>query len=132
VDGVPSPLARRPVGDVENDRRETNKEKSIVEIYEQGGMLYGKIVKLLQEKDGGASKLCTKCEGADHNKPMLGLVIIKNMKREGDVYKGGTILDPAKGTTYKSVIKLLEGGDKLQVKGCVAFICKSQYWYRVK
>lgn len=125
-------FAASPVGQWKTIDDETKLEKSIVEIYESGGMLFGKIVKLLQEKDGGASKLCTKCEGEDHNKPLIGMVILKNMKQDGDVYKGGTIMDPAKGKTYKCILKLLEGGNKLEVKGCIGFLCKSQYWHRVK
>ncbi|MCX7982846.1 MAG: DUF2147 domain-containing protein [Syntrophales bacterium] len=125
-------LAQSPVGQWKTIDDETKQEKSIVEIYESGGLIFGKIVRLLQEKDGGVGKLCTKCEGEEKDKPIVGMVIIKNMKKEGDEYKGGTILDPAKGKTYKCVLKVIEGGAKLQVKGCIGFLCKSQFWVRMK
>ena len=46
------------------------------------------------------------------------------------VYAGGTILKPDEGKVYKSKMELIEGGSKLEVSGCVAFICKSQVWLR--
>ena len=78
---------------------ETKKEKSILEIYEQDGKLYGRILQLLQEKDGGKSKLCTKCTGDDANKPMIGLIVLKGLKADGDNFSGGTIMDPNNGKT---------------------------------
>lgn len=125
-------FGQSPVGQWKTIDDETKQEKSIVEVYESGGLIFGKIVRLLQEKDGGAGKLCTKCEGEDKDKPIVGMVIIKNMKKDGDEYKGGTIMDPAKGKTYKCVLKVIEGGSKLQVKGCIGFLCKSQYWLKIK
>ncbi|HAV70454.1 MAG TPA: DUF2147 domain-containing protein, partial [Stenotrophomonas sp.] len=34
------------------------------------------------------------------------------------------------GKTYKSKMKLQTGGAKLDVSGCVAFICRAQTWVR--
>jgi uncharacterized protein (DUF2147 family) len=127
-------LGATPVGQWKTIDDETKQEKSIVEIYESGGMLFGKIVRLLQEKDGGVNKLCEKCTGADHNKPIVGMVIIKNMKKEGDEYKGGTIMDPAKGKTYKCILKVSADGSKLEVRGYLGIptLGKTQVWERVK
>ncbi|HOJ51942.1 MAG TPA: DUF2147 domain-containing protein [Syntrophales bacterium] len=126
-------FAQSPIGQWKTIDKSTKQEKSIVEIYESNGMLFGKIIRLPQEKDGGAGVLCTKCEGEEHNKPVVGMVIIKNMKKEGDQYTGGTVLDPDKGKTYKCKIKVIEGGQKLEVKGCIGFLCKATYdWVRVK
>ena len=40
------------------------------------------------------------------------------------------MLDPAKGKTYKSKIELSAGGSKLDMSGCIAFICRAQTWIR--
>jgi uncharacterized protein (DUF2147 family) len=40
---------------------------------------------------------CTECEGNQKDAPVLGLVFIKGMKRNGHRYEGGTILDPPDG-----------------------------------
>jgi uncharacterized protein (DUF2147 family) len=123
-----------PVGMWKTVDDETNKEKSIVEVYEAGGKIYGKIVRLLQEKDGGASKLCTKCTGSDLNKPMIGLVIVKGLKADGDEYTGGTIMDPNNGKVYKCKMEVTEGGNKVKVRGFlgVSLLGRTQVWHKVK
>ena len=109
---------------------ETKQEKSVVELYLQDGKVYGKILQILQAKDKG--KVCDKCEGADKDKPTEGMVIVKNMKNDGDEWAGGTILDPNKGKVYKCKMKTIESGNKLQVKGCIAFFCRTQIWVKAK
>ncbi len=110
---------------------ETGEEKSIVEVYEQNGKIYGKIVEILNPARKNAK--CDKCTGADKGKPMLGLVIIKGLTKDGNEYTDGKILDPLKGKLYSCTIKL-ESKDKLDVRGYVgmSFIGRSQTWTRVK
>ncbi|HEY8330018.1 MAG TPA: DUF2147 domain-containing protein, partial [Pseudomonas sp.] len=68
---------------------------------------------------------------ANKNKPVKGMTILWNLKADGaNAWSGGTILDPANGKTYKSKVKLQTGGAKLDVSGCIAFICRSQTWVR--
>jgi len=108
---------------------ETGKAKSIIEVYEQNGKIYGKILESL--KPGGAKgEVCDKCEGADKGKPIIGLVIVKGLTADGDQYTGGTITDPNKGKTYKCKMKVIEGGKKLQVSGCISFLCRKQIWLK--
>ncbi|MCX5828786.1 MAG: DUF2147 domain-containing protein [Deltaproteobacteria bacterium] len=123
-----------PVGKWKTIDDKTKKEKSIVEIYEANGKIYGKIVQLLQEKDGGASKLCTKCPGADQNKPMIGLVIVKGLAVDGNEYTGGTIMDPNDGKVYKCKIEVTEGGTQMKVRGFIGFslLGRTQVWHKVK
>jgi len=110
---------------------ETGEAKSIVEVYEQNGKIYGKVVEILNpaKKD---SK-CQNCKGADKDKPILGLMIIKGLTKDGDEYTDGDILDPQKGKLYSCTIKL-DGKDKLKVRGYVgiSLIGRSQTWSRVK
>jgi len=123
-----------PVGKWKTIDDETKKEKSIVEVYEANGKIYGRILQLLQEKDGGASKLCTKCPGIDQNKPMIGLVFVKDLKADGDEYTGGTILDPNNGKVYKCKMEVIEGGSKVKVRGFlgVSLLGRTQVWQKVK
>jgi uncharacterized protein (DUF2147 family) len=123
-----------PVGKWKTIDDETKKEKSIVEVYEANGKIFGRILQLLQEKDGGASKLCTKCPGSDLNKPMIGLVFVKDLKADGDEYTGGTILDPNNGKVYKCKMEVIEGGSKMKVRGFlgVSLLGRTQIWHKVK
>ena len=75
--------------------------------------------------------VCDGCEGANKNKPVKGMTILWNLKPDGaNKWSGGTILDPANGKTYKSKMELQPGGTRLDVSGCIAFICRAQTWQR--
>ena len=109
----------------------TGKVKSIVEITQAAnGTLTGKVVDILHS-DKGPNPVCDGCEGANKNKPVKGMTILWNLNADGaNAWSGGTILDPGNGKTYKSKMKLQTGGAKLDVSGCVAFICRAQTWVR--
>ena len=108
---------------------DTGQAKSIVEISQNAdGSLSGRIVELLNPSRPNPT--CDKCKDDRKNKPITGMEIIRGMRRDGEDYAGGTILKPDEGKVYKSKMELIEGGSKLEVSGCVAFICKSQTWLR--
>ena len=110
---------------------ETGKAKGIVEIYEKDGKIYGKIIEIFEVEH--RTKKCTLCEGADANKPILGLVFIKGLTKDGTEFSGGKILDPKNGKSYKCYITL-EKNDKLKVRGYIgiSLFGRTQYWCRVK
>lgn len=110
---------------------ETGKEKSVVEIFERNGKIYGKVIEVLESEN--KNKKCDQCEGDDKNKPIQGLLIIKGLTKEDNEFTNGKILDPKNGKLYKCAISL-EGKDKLKVRGYIGFslIGRTQYWYRVK
>jgi len=110
---------------------ETGKAKSIVEIYEKSGKIYGKVVDILEEEN--KKRVCTNCSGDDKNKPILGMTVIKGLSKEGSQYTNGKILDPKNGKLYKCFITL-ETKDKLKVRGYIgiSLFGRTQYWYRVK
>lgn len=105
--------------------------KSIVEIYEEAGKVYGKVVEIFNPEK--RDKLCVECEGKDKNKPVLGLVVIKGLEKDGDEYNNGKILDPENGKLYKCYI-VLEDTDKLKIRGYIGFslLGRTQYWERQK
>ncbi len=109
---------------------ETGEAKSIIEIYKKDGKVYGKIVEILN-KDRQDAK-CEECDGANKNKPILGMVIMNGLEKDGDEYNGGTILDPQSGKEYKCLIEL-ENANKLKVRGYIGFslLGRTQYWNRV-
>ncbi|WPO82075.1 DUF2147 domain-containing protein [Chryseobacterium sp. JJR-5R] len=107
---------------------ETKQAKSIVEIYKKGDQYYGKISQLLIKP---ASSTCTECKDDRKGKPILGLEIIRGLKKESDEFTGGTITDPKSGKTYKCTIT--KSGDKLNVRGYVgvSMFGRSQTWQKV-
>ena len=110
---------------------ETGKAKGIVEIYEQSGKIYGKVVDILEQEN--RKKVCINCSGDDKNKPILGMIIIKGLSKEDSEYTDGKILDPKNGKLYQCYITL-ESKDKLTVRGYIgiSLFGRTQYWYRVK
>jgi uncharacterized protein (DUF2147 family) len=109
---------------------QTNGAKSIVEIYEENGKIFGMIIDILNPGDKGA--LCKKCHNDEYNKPVLGLILIKNMQKNGKYYRKGTIFDPEHGKKFRCRLKLTDNPDVLQVRGYIAFLYATQYWKRVK
>ena len=107
----------------------TGKVESEVEVYQDSGKLFGKIVSLAEPNDAsGQPKRCTKCTGEDKDKPIVGLVIIKGLSPSGDRFKEGTITDPEDGKVYKA--EVWTEGDKLKVRGYLGMFYKTQTWIR--
>ena len=77
----------------------TGKEKGIVEVYEKSGLIYARIHDIFETEH--KNKKCSLCSGQDKDKPFLGLIIIRGLKKEGDEYNGGKVLDPKIGKYYK-------------------------------
>ncbi|MFC3159154.1 hypothetical protein SAMN05443633_10369 [Chryseobacterium arachidis] len=107
---------------------ETKQAKSIVEIYKKGDQYFGKVSQLLIKP---ANPNCTECKDDRKNKPILGLEIIRGLKKDGDEFTGGTITDPKTGKTYKCTIT--RKGDQLNVRGYVgiSLMGRTQTWQKV-
>ncbi len=121
--------AESPFGTWKTVDDKSGKIRSEVEIYEQGGKLFGKIAAMLEPNDkDGKPKICLKCPGADKDKPILGLVIIRDCSLSGDRYKGGTIIDPEDGKVYKAEIWVEDG--KLKVRGYLGPFYRTQTWLK--
>jgi uncharacterized protein (DUF2147 family) len=121
-----------PVGRWTTIDDETKKPKSVIAIYEENGKLYGKIEKLFREPNEPENPVCDKCEGALKNQPILGMVILRDLKKDDDEWTGGTILDPGNGKTYKCKIAVQDGGKKLKVRGYIgmSLLGRTQHWVR--
>ncbi len=107
---------------------ETGANKSIVEIYKRNGKVFGKVIEILKPFD--EKTLCQNCEGDYKDKPILGFEIIKDLEKDGEYYKHGTIFDAENGKEYRCRIKLDKETGKLQVRGYIAFLYLTQYWIR--
>jgi len=108
-------------------------EKSLVRIVDTGGVVSGKVEKIFEAAKADAK--CEKCEGANKDQPVLGMVILRNLKQDADdkeTWSGGEILDPNNGKTYKARLKPLEGGKQLQMRGYLGPFYRTQVWLRVE
>ena len=121
-----------PVGAWTTIDDKTKKPKSVVEIYETTkGSLAARVAEILHS-DRGPNPVCDKCEGDRKGKPVKGMVMMWGVKKKGDGWEGGQILDPATGKVYSVKIKPIEGGRKLEVRGFLGFslLGRTQVWVR--
>jgi len=115
------------IGQWETYDDKTKEKTAVIEIYQTDNLYFAKIVKSFYlEKNA----LCENCKGINKNKPIIGLVIIENIKKDGNEFNGGTVLDPENGQTYKCNLKLIN--NKLEVRGYIGFslLGRTQYWVR--
>ena len=111
---------------------ETGKVKSIVNIYLEGGELYGDILEIYPEPGDSKDPKCDKCTDYRKDKKIIGMQIITGLTKDGEEWKKDDgILDPKKGKIYDCKL-WLEGNDKLAVRGYIGFFYRTQYWVRVK
>jgi uncharacterized protein (DUF2147 family) len=101
---------------------------SVVRIEEKNGQLEGKVVRILPRPGHPVDAVCDQCDGARKNQPVMGMIILWGMKRDGDSYSGGEILDPEDGHIYRC--KMKRKGDQLDVRGYLGFSLfgRSQTW----
>ncbi|CAM1348521.1 MULTISPECIES: DUF2147 domain-containing protein [Tenacibaculum] len=116
-------------GKWENRDEETNKVDSVIEVYKKDGKAYAKIVEITDKNRQEA--VCDKCSGKRKNNPILGMNILTGLKKDGDEWSGGKILDPKNGKEYKCYIKL-ENNNKLKIRGYIGFAAfgRTAYWHR--
>ncbi len=124
-----------PVGKWHNIDDKTKEVKSEITITENGGVLTGKVTKLLR-KDAKQDAVCDECRDARKDKPILGMEIIRGAKKaEGaDVWEDGKILDPENGKEYRLKLTPEDGGKRLAVRGFIGnpLFGRSQTWVRVE
>jgi uncharacterized protein (DUF2147 family) len=133
--GLISTLAaanENPVGLWRTIDDKSGKEKSLVRVSESNGQLQITIEKLFREPGEEPNPLCDKCQGEKKNKPVIGMQIGSGLKKDGDVWSGGEILDPQNGKTYKCKVWLEDKGKKLHVRGFigVSVLGRTQVWLR--
>lgn len=108
----------------------TGEQKSVVTIYQaENGKYYGKIVELF-ELDAAAA-VCEECTGAEHNQPIVGLTIIRDMQLVDGELRNGKVLDPDNGKFYYAKVYLKDG--KLILRGSLdkaGILGRSQTWLR--
>lgn len=111
---------------------ETNQPKSVVQLELRNGVLFGRVVELINPKEKDPK--CEECSGDKKNKPIQGLEIMWGLKADGGEWSGGFVLDPESGNEYRCYVEVLDGGQRLKVRGYlgIALLGRTQYWRRKK
>lgn len=129
VPAAQAQAADSPVGLWRTIDDETKQAKALIRIVEQGGTLVGRIERILV---GAADAVCEQCTDQRKGKPVQGMTILSGLRKDGDGWGGGEILDPKNGKVYKAKVSLADGGRRLDVRGFVgvAAFGRTQAWLR--
>ena len=129
---LPALAQMSPVGTWHTMDEKTGEIKSQIVISEAGGVVSGKIDKVLR-KDAKPDAVCDECSDDRKGKPIVGLEIIRGAKKAAgkDVWEDGKILDPENGKNYTLWLTPIEGGKKLEVRGSIGPFGRTQTWVRV-
>jgi uncharacterized protein (DUF2147 family) len=109
----------------------TERPSGVVQIYERDGLLFGRVTGIDDPKLQSA--LCHNCSGYAQNHPVMGLVVLKDMRQDGGRWDGGTILNPQDGHVYHCKMHLGPGGQTLVVRGFIGtpILGRTQTWQRL-
>ena len=129
---LPALAQMSPVGTWHTMDEKTGEIKSQIVISEAGGVVSGKIDKVLR-KDAKPDAVCDECSDDRKGKPIVGLEIIRGARKAAgkDVWEDGKILDPENGKNYTLRLTPIEGGKKLEVRGSIGPFGRTQTWVRV-
>ncbi|MCW8279214.1 DUF2147 domain-containing protein [Pseudomonas sp. PCH199] len=121
-----------PVGLWQNIDDVSGKPRALIRITEPEGVLKGVIEKAFPTLGESQNPKCVKCEGVNKNAPIVGLTILTGLRKDGEEYTDGQILDPDNGKVYSSKATLSDEGKKLNVRGYIGLpvLGRSQTWIR--
>lgn len=103
----------------------TDKGKGMVEIAPCGANVCGRIIKLIAKVEGPPTDR-NNPDPALRSRPLLGLPILSGFRHTGKQWEG-TIYDPERGKSFRSILKRNPDGT-LAVKGCIGPFCQTQTW----
>jgi uncharacterized protein (DUF2147 family) len=126
------PPPASPVGRWKTVDDATGKVKSIVQIREDNGKLYGTIETLFDPPVPRPT--CYLCSGALKDRPLIGLQVLSGFVWQGGQWSGGQILDPETGKIYRASLALEDGGKLLRLHGYffIPLLGRTEHWQRVK
>jgi len=121
-----------PVGVWRTIDDKSKQERSIIRITEDHGELKGVVEKLFDQPGDDPAHLCKECKDERKDKPIIGMTILWGMKKDGNSWTGGEILDPHNGKTYRCKITPAADGKSLNVRGFIgiSLIGRTQTWLR--
>ncbi len=100
------------------------------ETYLQNGKLFGRVTEVRPGRT--PHDVCDKCSGEYKNQLILNMIFLRNFHPDGDVWVGGTVVDPENGKEYQGKLWTV-GNDDLHMRGFVGFSLfgRTETWVRI-
>ncbi|MBQ0935914.1 DUF2147 domain-containing protein [Ideonella paludis] len=108
--------------------------ESTIELFLESDQMYGRIVSLRTQDGEVFDPICTGCKGALKDAKVVGAIFITGLRRSGDKWVGGKVVDlrpgPMQGTIANCEIELLQGRVKLFGYLWLRWLSGTDYWER--
>ncbi|OJJ23481.1 hypothetical protein BKI52_03715 [marine bacterium AO1-C] len=108
-----------------------------VKLYKnKSGTIFGRVIKALDpaHKDDVCEKCPEKFNGFGvKNQKIVGMLIMRDLKKEGQRYTGGRLYSPKRGMKIRCYIQLVES-NKLKIRGFMGsrYLGRTMYWTRIE
>jgi len=131
VAGAAAAQSSTPVG-LWKTVNEKGEPEGLVRIIEVAGEFRATVEKVYSPPAPVAEPKCLDCTGELKDKPVIGMQIVRGLRWDGEQYSGGEILDPNNGKFYRCLMRLADGGRKLEVRGYIgiSLLGRTQVWLR--